>query len=69
MTDNKVVEYYKVVEVKPGVYVKIDFSGSFRLTNNVTEASKYDGYNGQAQRVANKYYGTVKRLTVTTEVE
>lgn len=69
MNDSK-IEEYKVIEVKPGVYLRHVIGDSGELTDNITEAQRYsiDDFQGSS-RAARKWFGEVKTMKVITEVK
>lgn len=67
---NSKIEEYKVVEVKPGVYLHISITNGPSLTEDITAAKRYamDDFQGSSN-AARKWFGEVKTMKVITEVE
>lgn len=63
------VEEFKVIEIKPGVYLRYVFGGNTEFTGDITQAARYsmDDFGGSS-RAARKWFGEVKTLKVTSEV-
>lgn len=65
----KHVEQFKIVEFKEGVYLSDTKRKGLQLTDKFTSATRYNMNTGEASTVASENFGTVKILTVTTEVQ
>ena len=67
-------EKYFIVEVKDSVYLKQDKMGRYSLTGNFKEAKRFDypknGYIDQTpKQVAKEWFGTLKTLLISWEVQ
>lgn len=68
--NNTKTEEFKVIEVKPGVYLHYGFGGNGELTEDINRAQRYEMDDfGASSRAANKWFGEVKTLTVVSEVK
>ena len=68
--NNAKIEEYKVIEVKPGVYLRHVIGDSGELTDNITQAQRFsmDDFQGSSN-AARKWFGEVKTMRVVTEVK
>lgn len=67
--DKPKVNLYKIIEIKPGVYLKDGGSGLVCFTDDVNEAILYktNDYKNTSD-VAKHWFGEVKTLKITSEV-
>lgn len=67
-------ETYFVIEVKDGVYLKKDKTGNYRLTEDLKQAVRFEypknGYiNHTPKQIAKEWFGTLKTLIISWEVQ
>lgn len=68
--NNSKIEEYKVIEVKPGVYLRSSITNGSGLTEDITTAKRFamDDFQGSSN-AARKWFGEVKTMRVVTEVK
>jgi len=75
------IDVYNIVEVKDGVYITSDEEGQIRLTSDINEADKFklptktfsiekvDFHSSMQQMIADDWFGTIRQLTITYNIE
>lgn len=71
MNENIKTEAFKIVEIKPGLYVQ-DYEhlgNKVRLTDDISKAMKFDVFSNEARPCARAAHGNIKELRVSWEVK
>lgn len=71
MNQNIKTDSYLIVEIKPGLYVQYHDSSkdTFKVTDDITKARKYDIFGNEAVRCSNSIHGEIKKLKISWEVK
>lgn len=71
MSENIKTEAFKIVEIKRGLYVQYHDSSkdTFKVTDDITKARKYDIFGNEASRCARLVHGDIKELRISWEVK